>query len=255
MRTGDSHPDREQRCVVGELMERVTGAAPDQFHGAILDWLTAQVGCDSSVFMPAPDRGLPPVERNKDAFVRRFLQGLPRYLPCLRKSIAAVKRDGVFVDHDVYSCDERQNLPFYAEVIRPQGISSQLVIGISFQRRYRGTFHLCRHGQVGAFRSSIIRRIAAVIPAIGLIDAAASAAPAAAPPAAPPPAPCGDGGLGPREREVADLAARGLETKEIATLLGTRPATVRNQLHAIFRKLDVSNRTELAFTLAGSASS
>jgi DNA-binding NarL/FixJ family response regulator len=52
-----------------------------------------------------------------------------------------------------------------------------------------------------------------------------------------------------REREVADLARRGLQTKEIAAAIGSRPATVRNQLHAIFRKLDVSTRAELAFLL------
>jgi len=55
--------------------------------------------------------------------------------------------------------------------------------------------------------------------------------------------------LGMREREVARLAVRGLETREIAALLGISPATVRNQLHMIYQKLNVSNRTELAFIL------
>src|SRR5258706_11470720 len=111
----DSSNHHAQRLIVGELMERVTGASPDQFHAAILEWLTASVGCDSSVFMPAPDRKLPPIERNKDTFVQRFLHGAPRYQLCLKKGIAALKRDGLFMDHDVYSSDERQKLPFYAE--------------------------------------------------------------------------------------------------------------------------------------------
>ncbi len=235
--------DHADRLIVGELVERVTGTPPDQFHGAILDWLTASIGCDSALFMPAPDRKIRPVERNKGAFVQRFLDGAQRYQTCLKKSIGALKRDGLFVDVDVYSNDERENLPFYAEVIRPQGISSQLVMGIWFQRRHRGTLHLCRHGLVSPFRSSAIRHVSAAIPAIGLIDAAAVTVMA---PTAP-----HDIGLSTRERKVAELAGRGLQTKEIASLLGTRPATVRNQLHAIFRKLDVSNRTELAFVLAG----
>lgn len=236
------------RLIVGELIEQVSSTSPDRFHGAILDWLAAGVGCDSSLFMPAPDRKMRPVERNKGSFVQRFLQGSGRYRASLEKGIAAVKRDGMFIDCDVYSQDERRELPFYAEVIRPQRISSQLVIGLSFQQRYRGTFYVCRHGHASRFHSSLIRRMRAILPALGLIDAAAVST-AAAPSIA-----REDLGLGAREREVADLAGRGLETKEIAALLGTRPATVRNQLHAIFRKLDVSNRTELAFVLAGASS-
>lgn len=58
--------------------------------------------------------------------------------------------------------------------------------------------------------------------------------------------------LSPREREVAELVARGLQNTEIAHVLGTSPATVRNQLHAIFRKLHVTTRAELVAHLLGS---
>lgn len=51
--------------------------------------------------------------------------------------------------------------------------------------------------------------------------------------------------LSARELEIVELVARGLSNKEISTVLGSSANTVRNQLHAIFRKLSISCRTEL----------
>jgi DNA-binding NarL/FixJ family response regulator len=48
------------------------------------------------------------------------------------------------------------------------------------------------------------------------------------------------------EQRVAVLAAAGLQNKEIARQLGVSPATVRNQLHAVYRKLGVADRRGLA---------
>ena len=55
--------------------------------------------------------------------------------------------------------------------------------------------------------------------------------------------------LTPAERLVAALAMRGTPYKSIARALDKSPATVRNQLHVIYRKLGVSNRTALACAL------
>ena len=52
------------------------------------------------------------------------------------------------------------------------------------------------------------------------------------------------------EQAVAWLASTGASYKEIAKQLGTSPATVRNQLHAVYTKLDVTNKTSLAITLS-----
>ncbi|MGE0784110.1 MAG: helix-turn-helix transcriptional regulator [Sandaracinaceae bacterium] len=47
------------------------------------------------------------------------------------------------------------------------------------------------------------------------------------------------------EREVAQLAVRGLSNREIAETRGTSIPTVVNQLGAIYRKLGVSGRVGL----------
>lgn len=56
--------------------------------------------------------------------------------------------------------------------------------------------------------------------------------------------------LSPSERHVARLVARGQSNREVATELGKSLRTVEFQLNAIYRKLDVRGRTQLARILA-----
>lgn len=55
--------------------------------------------------------------------------------------------------------------------------------------------------------------------------------------------------LTPAERAIAELAANGASYKEVAAELGLSPATVRNQLHKVYDKLHISNKTALAAAL------
>lgn len=48
--------------------------------------------------------------------------------------------------------------------------------------------------------------------------------------------------LTPAELQVSSMAVQGMQNKEIARALGTSPATVRNQLHAVYRKIGVVSR-------------
>jgi two-component system nitrate/nitrite response regulator NarL len=52
--------------------------------------------------------------------------------------------------------------------------------------------------------------------------------------------------LSPRERELVNLVRKGLRNREIAEKLGVTEGTIKVYLHAVFEKLGVSNRTELA---------
>lgn len=54
-------------------------------------------------------------------------------------------------------------------------------------------------------------------------------------------------GLNTRQAHVADLAIRGFKNPEIASILRISPNTVRNYLHEVFRKAQVSTRAELAY--------
>jgi len=52
-----------------------------------------------------------------------------------------------------------------------------------------------------------------------------------------------------RRRQVARLVLRGLSNREIAERLGMTIGTVKVHLHAIYEKLDVHSRDELARAL------
>ena len=52
--------------------------------------------------------------------------------------------------------------------------------------------------------------------------------------------------LSPRERQLVALVAQGLRNRDIAAQLGITEGTVKVYLHAIFDKLGVGSRTELA---------
>lgn len=56
--------------------------------------------------------------------------------------------------------------------------------------------------------------------------------------------------LTPRERQVLRLLDEGLSNKEIAGRLCIEPATVKNHVHRILKKLNVSSRTDAVAALA-----
>jgi DNA-binding CsgD family transcriptional regulator len=55
--------------------------------------------------------------------------------------------------------------------------------------------------------------------------------------------------LTPSERRVADIAARGLTTRQIAESLFVTPKTIEFHLRHIYQKLDIRSRAELSALL------
>jgi len=56
----------------------------------------------------------------------------------------------------------------------------------------------------------------------------------------------GNSSLAPRERQLIGFVRKGLRNREIAEQLGVTEGTIKVYLHAVFEKLGVSSRTELA---------
>jgi two-component system nitrate/nitrite response regulator NarL len=52
--------------------------------------------------------------------------------------------------------------------------------------------------------------------------------------------------LSPRERQLINLVRKGLRNREIADQIGVTEGTIKVYLHAVFEKLGVTSRTELA---------
>jgi DNA-binding NarL/FixJ family response regulator len=59
-----------------------------------------------------------------------------------------------------------------------------------------------------------------------------------------------DADLTPREREILELIGEGLTNQEIADRLVIEVGTVKNHVHSILQKLDVSSREDAAAYLA-----
>jgi DNA-binding NarL/FixJ family response regulator len=55
------------------------------------------------------------------------------------------------------------------------------------------------------------------------------------------------------ERRVAEMAAEGLTNRQIAQTLYVTPKTVEVHLSSVYRKLEISSRSELAGVLPASA--
>ena len=53
-----------------------------------------------------------------------------------------------------------------------------------------------------------------------------------------------------RETQVADLVCQGHPNKLVAQILNLAEGTVKVHLHAVFRKLDVRNRTAMIIKLS-----
>jgi DNA-binding CsgD family transcriptional regulator len=233
--------------VIPQLLE-LAAAAPDvrSFRRGALAHLARTIGCESAIYLSYPDDDRA-TDFNKGGFIhlhRRLLIDPRTYAAGLRKGRAATDTLGAYVDNDVYTAMERRNLPFYAEMIRPQGITSQLIGAVRFRGERIGTVHLCRHGRSERFRDRHTDELQSLSLALGVVQAAIEGTTRARANV------LNDGGvLTAREREIARYVCRGLRNRDIGLLLGTSPATVRNQLQRMFVKLGVASRTELASLL------
>jgi DNA-binding CsgD family transcriptional regulator len=223
---------------------RESGAA-SSFRHAVLAVCGRLLPCDTAVFSGEgwPDGPVTAGVGDRElALIRHCEEQARRYLPDWRKGVEAAVREGGFVDHEIFSAQERRELPLYCDVIRPQGVRSTVLLRASDQGRTLGMVRLERHSGP-PFGRRDLQRGRALLPTIELaLMALGTAAPARAPLALP--------RLTEREAEVAHHVARGLTTPHIALILGTSPLTVRNQICRVFDKARVSSRAELAAWVA-----
>jgi len=165
--------------------------------------------------------------------------------------LAAAVRGRPLVDTEVLSRRRREQLSLYREQLLPHGVS--VMMTTMWRDHHAGFgFHLARCGRGRTFHRDEIQTLEQLLPAIRLAESYVVARAMTADQSATLSFDdwADQTGLTRAERRVAELAARGLQNREIATMLGVSSLTVRNQLGAVFRKADVTNRSELAFVCA-----
>lgn len=136
-----------------------------------------------------------------------------------------------------------RGLPFYTDFYRPRGTVDQLLCVVQVDDRHGRVLTLSRS------RPGFTARDRELVDLL-----APHLAQAFARESRPPVRPVTGGpveALTAREREVAGLVARAATDRDIARRLGISPRTVQKHLQQVYRKLDLTSRTELVVHLAG----
>jgi DNA-binding CsgD family transcriptional regulator len=237
---------------VGRILSLAQDCGDEQsFLAAALAELARAVSLDSALLALSP--GDPrPAEINKREFLplmKLMVNHPERYLPGLAKGRDAAARFGAYLDSEVYSSVERRELAFFRDILGPQRVTSQIVASVRFRGQQTALLHLCRHDRGKPFSRDDLELIRQVLPLLALGQAAHRAYDLH-PPEVPSEEPRDRlESLTPREQEIVRYLCRGLRNREIATVLGSSPNTVRNQLTKVFAKLGVESRTELVALL------
>ena len=217
-------------------------------------WLDSAVGFDSLYLGPAlPEAAKDPfmVRVDEAAMQRCEAQADLHWNDRIRLNRSVARRGGVAVDVDVLRPAVRDRMFFYREVVAGLGIRVFAAGILDAPGRPAQCIYLGRTSRGAQFKGVELAmlRAAAPILAMGLaLHDSANVAAAASAPSWPPPQPVVR--LTAREDQILMYLSKGLRNAEIASALGTSPATVKNQVSAILAKLDVSNRTELAGRVA-----
>jgi DNA-binding CsgD family transcriptional regulator len=240
---------RVERFLVAQALEV---ADPRAARLRTLELLKSVAPFDSAIFLCGPNLGALPVSINKPQvghFHGQYLARRDHYWTELAPARAvADKHGGVYIDTSVFSANERGRLSFFQEIIRPQGITSQVAMRLEFRGRMVGLIHLCRNARGRGFGQREGDAVMRLLPSVALAHVAASGLS--------PAEPLQDEAvqLTRRERQIATYVCMGLRTREIAEALGTSPHTVRNQLQHLYQKTGTGGRTELAVLMSrGSA--
>lgn len=143
------------------------------------------------------------------------------------------------LDSEFLSESRKDQLSLYHEQWRPLGLRALMQVG---WKNRLGIYVLTfgRAGPLARFRRREMELLGRCLPQIRLAEALMSHTVESS-------FECWAQGVGlsRREREIAELVARGLRNREIASVLGVSPFTVRNELVLAFRKAEVTTRAEL----------
>jgi DNA-binding CsgD family transcriptional regulator len=217
-------------------------ASRSEFRARVLEALAPAVSFESAIYYTRGEREMSTI--NKDPrLLARFVANQRAYIDELRPiQVAATSQGGVAIDTDVFGPSERACRAVYREILEPQSMRSMMHVFVQVPGRAPRVLVLGRHDRLTRdFRERDVRTAQSLIPLLSVAEALWEARPTKA-------VSREDlwHTLTAREREIATHAAAGLRNQEIGDACGTSVNTVRKQLVAIFRKLGVTTRTELA---------
>jgi DNA-binding CsgD family transcriptional regulator len=205
----------------------------DEMRGEVLDTLRPIVGFDCGIVWRPADP-----EARIDGFDRRIWERYHEREAAYAEDIGAIAGaactlDGVTRDAVALTGAQRRRSAFMAEIIRPAGSASFLTAVMRLRGQVVAMMQLGRAPGFD-FTEKAAQSLRELLPIITLAEAAH-----------PSPLFSRPLGLTRRERELLGYLVKGFTNREIALACGTSRHTVRNQLAGLFRKADVSTRSEL----------
>jgi DNA-binding CsgD family transcriptional regulator len=237
-----------QQKVARELAElALENGSQGQFRQRWMEYLaTRYVGFDMSAMFSSHDGSI--FAADVYGSVNTLSNNIGRYVSEMAPADFGVAMRGrTVIDTDIFSQPRRSQMRVYVEHNRPQGIREYMT-RVWIRNGAVFWFALSRTRCSPSYKHSTLQAVDDVFPVLAVGEALHARGT--------PQANVSDWShevrLTPGEARVVDLARRGLSNVEISTVLKRSRLTVRNQLISAYKKLQVSNRTELAFVLAAS---
>lgn len=215
------------------------------FRSAWLSCLAPTLGIDSATVCSSRD-GKSYSSYTVNADSERLQRDLASYTEEIEpQDLSLLMRSQTVLDSDFWSARRRDELRVYREYLAPHG-----TVGHAMRFWIRDGQMFCwfmARGRGREFDREGLRALDLLFPVIALGEALH----APKEPQSTKRSLAELGNISRAEQKVVALAQRGLTNAEIARVTGTQAVTVRNQLSSAYRKLGVTNRTELTFLLSG----
>ncbi len=158
----------------------------------------------------------------------------------------------VYRDLDLVDVERRDATPIYREWMEPQGVYFGCTATLAHEGTPLGTITLFREREAGDFSpcetralKEIARHVSIALARIAGADAAQTDSNGSAR-AVDADTLASTHGLNPREAEVLALMLAGRTNREMAAALFISESTIKKHVNAVYRKLGVRNRMELA---------
>lgn len=232
------------KATLASLAALTTDATTaEEYQRARTEWLEACVPCDMTYQgAVVPDNDVGPVVTgvHPEYTATCEASGDRYWADRLRLTSAARAAGGIMSDLEALTARERRERVFYREIMYGLGIRANAIAVVEMRGKPLSCIYFGRTLRGARFGKELERLLEALpILALGETVHGMKTPTVTA--------------LTKREDEIAGYMLRGLTNAEIGRLLGTSPATVKNQVATILRKHGVSNRTELAWVVSRSA--
>lgn len=233
----------EAHELVGGFAELIFGERdPSVIWPAMLRRLEQAVGFDAGYIAAsfgASTEGRGAVLEHDAVFLKR---NLGRFLAEISAEEVTTYTDRARAHVDVWTSERQRELAVFQEVLNPTGMK-HMAVRASVRAGNVAGFNLERRGYSSPFSEHQLALIDLVGPFLHVVELltldfqdAQSQVDFAE-----------QHGLTPREAELVELVARGLQNAEIGLLLGVSTNTVRNTLVRVFEKAGVTTRSELTY--------